>query len=90
MLNSLGDGSFGNVFKAQDRESGQVVAIKQFKRKYKSWEEAMSLPEVKALIQLVHPNIVKLLEVIRHEDGLYMVFELLEKDMFKAIRTRYK
>ena len=27
----IGEGTYGKVFKAVDRESGQVVAIKQFK-----------------------------------------------------------
>ena len=52
--------------------------MKKFKRKYKCWEEAMANPEVKALIQLQHPNIVKLKEVLRHENVLYMIFELLD------------
>ena len=50
ILSSLGDGSFGNVFKAQDWETGEIYAMKKFKRKYSTWEDAMSNPEVKALI----------------------------------------
>lgn len=50
ILSNLGDGSFGNVFRVQDRDTGDILAMKKFKRKYKTWEEAMSNPEVKALI----------------------------------------
>jgi serine/threonine protein kinase len=50
ILTSLGDGSFGNVFKVQDKETGEILAMKKFKRKYQSWEDAVGNPEVKALI----------------------------------------
>lgn len=46
----------------------------------------MALDEVKSLIQLSHPNIVKLKEVIRHEQMLNMVFELLEMDLYKLMK----
>lgn len=62
--------------------------MKKFKRKYNSWEDAMSNPEVKALIQLQHPNIVKLKEVIRHENILYMMFEILDMDLYKLIKKK--
>jgi len=88
ILNSLGDGSFGNVFKVQDKETGEILAMKKFKRKYSTWEDAVGNPEVKALIQLQHPNIVKLKEVIRHDNTLYMMFELLDMDVYKLIKGR--
>jgi serine/threonine protein kinase len=31
IVHLIGEGTYGKVFKAVDRESGQVVAIKQFK-----------------------------------------------------------
>lgn len=49
-MQKLGDGSFGKVFKAQEIETGEIYAIKSFRKQYTSWEEAMSNPEVKALI----------------------------------------
>ena len=58
------------------------------KRKYKTWEEAMALAEVKALIQLTHPNIIKMKETLRCDNQLYIVMELLDKDLGKIIRGR--
>ena len=48
----------------------------------------MKDPEVKALIQLVHPNIVKLKEVIRQSDYMFMIFELLDKDLGWLMKER--
>jgi serine/threonine protein kinase len=50
ILGTLGDGSFGNVFKVKDWETGEIYAMKKFKKQYQSWEDAMANPEVKALI----------------------------------------
>lgn len=33
----LGDGTYGEVLKAQNKQSGEIVAIKRMKRKYYSW-----------------------------------------------------
>ena len=44
---TLGDGTYGSVLRGQNRQSGEVVAIKRMKRKFYSWEECMALREVK-------------------------------------------
>ena len=62
---TLGDGTYGSVLKGQNKQSGEIVAIKRMKRKFYSWEECMALREVKSLKKLSHPNIVKLKEVGR-------------------------
>lgn len=46
-LTPLGDGTYGTVMLGQRKDTGEMVAIKRMKRKYYSWEEAMSLREVK-------------------------------------------
>ena len=53
------------------------VAIKKMKRKFYSWEECMSLREVRSLRKLNHASVVKLKEVIRENDELFFVFEYL-------------
>lgn len=58
------------------------VAIKKMKRKFFSWEECMSLREVKSLRKLNHPCVVKLKEVIRENDELFFVFEYLVTPLY--------
>jgi protein kinase len=77
VIKELGDGTYGIVWKAINRSTNEIVAIKKMKRKYYSWEECMSLREVKSLRKMNHPNIVKLKEVIRENDHLYFVFEYM-------------
>jgi protein kinase len=85
ILETVGDGTFGTVFKAINKDTNEIVAIKKMKKKFYSWEEAMSLREIKALRKLTHPNIVKLKEVLRVSDDLYFVFEYLEKNIYQVL-----
>ena len=86
----LGDGTYGEVLRATNKQSGEVVAIKRMKRKYYSWDECMNLREVQSLRKLRHPNIVKLKEVIRENDTLHMVFENLECNLYELMKDRKK
>lgn len=67
----------GTVWKAINRKTGEVVAVKKMKRKYYSWEECLALREVKGLRRLHHPCIIKLKEVVRENDELFFVFEFM-------------
>ncbi|GJQ84167.1 hypothetical protein Trydic_g2844 [Trypoxylus dichotomus] len=87
-LHQLGDGTYGSVVLGQRKDTGEKVAIKRMKRKYYSWEEAMSLREVKSLKKLHHTNVVKLKEVIRENDVLYFVFEYMHENLYQLIKDR--
>lgn len=50
ILSQLGDGTYGTVVLGQRKDNNEKVAIKRMKRKYYSWEEAMSLREVKVML----------------------------------------
>ncbi|CAL9204939.1 unnamed protein product, partial [Musa hybrid cultivar] len=90
LIKEVGDGTFGSVWRALNKQSGEVVAIKKMKRKYYSWEECMNLREVKSLRRMNHPNIVKLKEVIRENDILYFVFEYMEFNLYQIMKDRGK
>ncbi|XP_010686850.2 cyclin-dependent kinase F-4 [Beta vulgaris subsp. vulgaris] len=89
-IQKVGEGTFGSVWSAINKQTGEVVAIKQMKnKKYHSWEECINLTEVKSLLKMSsHPNIVKLREVIREHDILYLVFEYMECNLYQLIRKR--
>lgn len=82
IVKNLGDGTYGTVFKAENKETGEVVAIKKMKKKYKNWDECMSLREVKSLRKMNHPNLVRLKEVVQVKEELLLVFEYMELNLY--------
>ena len=87
LYESLGDGTYGIVFKGLNTETGERVAIKKLKTKIKTWQECLELNEVKALSKLKnHHNIIKLKEVIRDSNSdVYLIFEYAECNLFQYI-----
>lgn len=65
VVKNLGDGTYGTVVEAINKQTREKVAIKKLKRKFSSWEECMALREIKMLRKLSHQNVIKLKEVIR-------------------------
>ncbi|KAJ3680700.1 hypothetical protein LUZ60_016978 [Juncus effusus] len=90
IIKEVGDGTFGSVWRAINKQSGEVVAVKKMKKKYYSWEECMSLREVKSLRRMNHPNIVKLKEVIREHDILFFVMEYMDCNLYQLMKDRGK
>ncbi|GLJ11674.1 hypothetical protein SUGI_0174360 [Cryptomeria japonica] len=90
VIKEVGDGTYGSVWRAINRSTSEIVAIKKMKRKYYSWEECMNLREVKSLRKMNHPNIVKLKEVIRENDILYFVFEYMECNLYQLMKDKVK
>lgn len=88
LIKEVGDGTFGSVWRAINKQTGEVVAIKKMKKKYYSWEECINLREVKSLRKMSHPNIVKLKEVIREHDILHFVFEYMECNLYHLMKDR--
>ncbi|KAI3682491.1 hypothetical protein L1987_82513 [Smallanthus sonchifolius] len=87
----VGRGSYGVVWQAMNKQTGEVVAIKKLIKKYHTDEECMNLKEVKSLIKMAnHPNIVKLKEIIRENDTMFLVFEYMECDLYKLMVARTK
>ncbi|KAI4365762.1 hypothetical protein MLD38_021721 [Melastoma candidum] len=89
ILRELGDGACGCVYKAVNMATLEIVAIKKMKRKFYYWEECMNLREVKALRRLDHPNVVKLKEVVRENNELFLVLEYMEHNLYQIIRERH-
>lgn len=73
----LGEGTYGVVVHARSID-GTEVAIKCMRLNLPSWEHAQNLREVQVLCRLPpHPDVVRLLEVVREGATLYMVFEYM-------------
>lgn len=72
-LNRVGEGTYGIVYRARDRKTGSVVALKRIRMEQE--QEGLpisSLREISLLKSLRHENIVRVLDVVVGNDlGVY-------------------
>lgn len=82
-LNKINEGTYGVVFKAKDKETGEIVALKKVKMAAETEGfPVMSLREINILMSLHHPAIVEVKEVVTDDlDGVFMVMEYMEHDL---------
>uniref|UniRef100_A0A8D0H056 non-specific serine/threonine protein kinase n=1 Tax=Sphenodon punctatus TaxID=8508 RepID=A0A8D0H056_SPHPU len=74
IIGELGDGAFGKVFKAQNKETKVLAAAKVIDTK--SEEELEDyMVEIDILASCDHPNIVKLLDAFYFENNLWILIE---------------
>jgi len=90
ILEDLGFGAFGVVSKAVNKTTKEVVAIKEFKKKFYSFDECKSLREVKSLMKLNnHENLIKILEMIYKEDKtLLLIFDYMKENLYELMKAR--
>ncbi|KAF4355795.1 hypothetical protein F8388_011967 [Cannabis sativa] len=93
-LEKVGEGTYGKVYKARDKVTGKIVALK--KTRLHEDEEGVpptTLREVSILRMLSRdPHIVRLMDVKQgfNKEGktvLYLVFEYMDTDLKKFIRS---
>ena len=88
-LIKLGEGTYGDVSKCLDQLTNKTVALK----KIKILEENEGIPstalrEISILKELIHPNIVQLLDIYNDTKKLYLVFEYCKTDLHKFIKEK--
>ena len=99
MITRLGGGSFADVYKAKEKSTGELVAIKVLKRRYKKWEDCLELRECRSLQKLHEEslankpgeeNIIKLKQIIfiNKTGTLNLVFEYMKTDLLELMKSR--
>ncbi|MEW6742682.1 MAG: serine/threonine-protein kinase [Planctomycetota bacterium] len=83
ILAKAGEGGTSKVFKAREKKSGRVVALKVFNRAlfHDAVQRSRFVREARLLIELEHPNVVKGYKVGRiGEECLVFVMEFVDGD----------
>ena len=86
---TLGEGTFGRVFRATNRRTGRLVAIKKIRMgKAKEGVNVTAIREIKFLKELQHKNVIELIEVFPHKRNLYLVYEYMTSDLEAIIKDK--
>ncbi|XP_019427262.1 PREDICTED: probable serine/threonine-protein kinase At1g54610 [Lupinus angustifolius] len=88
MIDKVGQGTYSNVYKALDRDTGEIVALKKVKfNTSKPGSIKFMAREIMTLQRLDHPNVVKLkgLATSRMKYSIYLVFDFMQTDLARII-----
>ncbi|XP_065873519.1 cyclin-dependent kinase G-2-like [Euphorbia lathyris] len=87
-LNEINEGTYGKVYKAKDKRTGEIVALKKMKMDvggYRNLDYGFpitALREINILLSFHHPSIVNVKEVVMDGlDNVFMVMEYMEHDL---------
>lgn len=91
VLDAAGHGSMGNVYKARDRETGEVVALKLLKPEIASDQQMMDRFKNELLFarKITHKNICRVHEFNRIGGIAYTSMEFIEGESLRSVLTRF-
>ncbi|KAI4209913.1 MAG: hypothetical protein LQ351_007198 [Letrouitia transgressa] len=87
-LEKLGEGTYATVFKGRNRQTGELVALKEIHLDSEEGTPSTAIREISLMKELKHENIVSLHDVIHTENKLMLVFEYMDKDLKKYMDSR--
>ena len=83
-IGKVGEGGYGEVFKAKIRPTGQICAVKKLLRNHeKEGFPITSIREIKLLREINSPNVVNVLDIYTSSDteNVFVLFEYMEHDL---------
>lgn len=89
-LNRINEGTYGVVFRAKEKQTGEIVALKKVKMKKETEGFPLtSLREINILLSFHHPSIVDIKEVVVGDklDDIFIVMEYMEHDLKGLMET---
>ena len=89
-VKELGEGAFGKVYLVEHRTTAERFACKRISKKKVKDREVLT-QEINLMIDLDHPNIVKLFEVFEDKTYIFLIMEMLKGgELFDRILSRAK
>ncbi len=90
LLKVIGRGGMGSVYRAQHRETGEIHAVKILLENFSDQQHFRTRfeSEIRALIKLDHPNVVRIISFGQEMGTLYFAMELVEgSSLFQLQKT---
>eukprot|EP00850_Spirogloea_muscicola_P014279 SM000101S09277 [mRNA] locus=s101:318117:321397:+ [translate_table: standard] len=89
-LEQIGEGTYGQVYMAKEKATGDIVALKKVRMdNEKEGFPITAIREIKILKKLKHENVIDLKEIVtskatdsnKYKGSIYMVFEYMDHDL---------
>jgi len=90
ILGIVGEGAYGIVYKAKNKETGEFVAIKKFKESAEEDQivKKTTKREVKMLSVLKDKSVVRMIEAFKRKGKLYLVFEFMDRNLLEVLEEK--
>ncbi|KFD49469.1 hypothetical protein M514_09654 [Trichuris suis] len=100
ILQQIGEGTYGQVYKAVDRKTAEMVALKKVRlENERDGFPITAFREIRILRKLSHPNIVQLKDIatnqheatgfMKEKGVFYLVFEYMDHDLMGLLESGY-
>ena len=90
IIETIGEGAYGIVYKCKNTETNEIVAIKKFIDSYEKLPKKEINREIFLLQISKHENIVKFIEAFINKGYLFLVFDYAEKNLLQLIEDNPK
>jgi cyclin-dependent kinase 2 len=78
----IGEGTYGIVYKAIDKVTNEVVALKKIRLDHEDEGiPSTAIREISLLKEISHNNVCPLKNLVYSESRLWLIFEFLEQDL---------
>jgi serine/threonine protein kinase len=91
ILAPLGSGGMGVVYKARDRETGEMVALKSLRPEVAADATTMERfkNELRLARKITHKNVCRIHDFVRSEGTAYISMELVEGETLRGVLGRF-
>ncbi|KRX01219.1 Protein kinase-like domain [Pseudocohnilembus persalinus] len=90
-IEKIGEGTYGVVYKAKDRVSGEIVALKKIRLEHEDEGiPSTAIREISLLKECSHQNIIPLKDIVYGQNVLYLIFDFLDYDLKKYLEINGK
>ena len=91
VIELVGEGSFGKVYKGRRKHTGQIVALKFIVKHGKTEKDIRNLrQEIEILRHLRHENIIQMLDTFETKSKFVVVTELAHGELFEILEDDQK
>ena len=88
-LERIGKGSYGSVYKVQNKNTNIIRAMKIIPKKYQKDNEEI-MREINILKNLDHPNVMKIYEFLEDEKNYYLIQEFCDEGDLESVLDKKK